>query len=81
MTTLTTALGLLPLTGWLGGVPFIGELGAGEGAEIRSPMAITVICGLLSSTLLTLIVIPVVYYLVSRLMPGSHAPKAPGAAS
>lgn len=55
MTTLTTALGLLPLA-----------LGFGKGAEVRSPMAITVIGGLTVSTLLTLIVIPVVYNLVDR---------------
>jgi HAE1 family hydrophobic/amphiphilic exporter-1 len=55
MTTLTTTLGLLPLA-----------LGFGEGAEIRSPMAITVIGGLTVSTVLTLIVIPVVYSLVDR---------------
>ncbi|TDJ72418.1 MAG: efflux RND transporter permease subunit [Planctomycetota bacterium] len=61
MTTATTVLGLLPLTGWLAGLPFVGTLGAGEGAELRAPMAITVIAGLLSSTLLTLIVIPVIY--------------------
>jgi HAE1 family hydrophobic/amphiphilic exporter-1 len=69
MTTLTTALGLLPLTGWLATVPLLGALGSGEGAEIRAPMAVTVICGLLSSTLLTLVVIPVVYSLVMRLLP------------
>jgi HAE1 family hydrophobic/amphiphilic exporter-1 len=55
MTTLTTTLGLLPLA-----------VGFGEGAEIRSPMAITVIGGLTVSTVLTLIVIPVVYSLVDR---------------
>ncbi|MGB5354398.1 MAG: efflux RND transporter permease subunit [Woeseia sp.] len=55
MTTLTTALGLLPMA-----------LGFGEGAEIRAPMAITVIGGLLTSTLLTLVVIPVVYSLLDR---------------
>ncbi|MBD3265752.1 MMPL family transporter [bacterium] len=52
MTTLTTVLALLPLA-----------LGFGEGAEIRAPMAIAVIGGLLSSTILTLIIIPVVYSL------------------
>ncbi len=52
MTTLTTTLGLFPLA-----------LGLGEGAEVRSPMAITVIGGLTVSTLLTLVVIPVVYSL------------------
>ena len=50
MTTLTTTLGLLPLA-----------IGLGDGAEVRTPMAITVIGGLLVSTLLTLVVIPVVY--------------------
>jgi len=55
MTTLTTVLGLLPMS-----------LGFGEGAEIRAPMAITVMSGLLFSTLLTLIVIPVVYETVDR---------------
>jgi len=55
MTTLTTALGLLPLA-----------MGIGEGAEVRAPMAITVIGGLTVSTLLTLIVIPVVYDLLDR---------------
>jgi len=55
MTTLTTALGLLPMA-----------VGLGEGAEVRTPMAITVIGGLLVSTLLTLIVIPVVYSLLDR---------------
>ena len=55
MTTLTTALGLLPMA-----------IGFGEGAEVRTPMAITVIGGLLMSTLLTLVVIPVVYSLLDR---------------
>jgi len=73
MTTLTTALGLLPLTGWLVSVPWLGTLGSGEGAEIRAPMAVTVICGLVSSTLLTLIVIPVVYSLMARLMPARRS--------
>jgi hydrophobic/amphiphilic exporter-1 (mainly G- bacteria), HAE1 family len=41
-------------------------LAFGEGAEVRSPMAITVIGGLLVSTLLTLVVIPVVYDLLDR---------------
>ncbi|HSM30583.1 MAG TPA: efflux RND transporter permease subunit [Woeseiaceae bacterium] len=55
MTSLTTALGLLPMA-----------LGFGEGSEVRTPMAITVIGGLLVSTLLTLVVIPVVYSLMDR---------------
>jgi HAE1 family hydrophobic/amphiphilic exporter-1 len=55
MTMLTTALGLLPLA-----------IGIGEGAEVRAPMAITVIGGLTVSTMLTLIVIPVVYAVLDR---------------
>ncbi len=55
MTTLTTVLGLSPMA-----------LGIGEGAEVRTPMAITVIGGLSVSTLLTLVVIPVVYSLLDR---------------
>jgi HAE1 family hydrophobic/amphiphilic exporter-1 len=67
MTTTTTVLGLLPLTGWLAGVPAIGALGSGEGAELRAPMAVAVVTGLVASTLLTLVVIPTVYSLVTRL--------------
>ena len=50
MTALTTILGLVPMA-------FLG----GEGAELRSPMAITVISGLFVATFLTLVVIPAVY--------------------
>jgi HAE1 family hydrophobic/amphiphilic exporter-1 len=55
MTSSTTILGLLPMA-----------LGLGEGAELRAPLAITVIGGLTVATVLTLIVIPVVYSLVDR---------------
>jgi len=55
MTTLTTVLGLLPMA-----------LGLGQGAEMRSPMAITVIGGLLTSAFLTLLVVPVMYSLLDR---------------
>ena len=41
-------------------------IGFGEGAEVRTPMAITVIFGLLFSTLLTLILLPVIYSLFDR---------------
>ena len=57
MTSLTTILGLLPMA-----------LGIGEGAELRAPLAITVIGGLSVATLLTLIVIPVVYSIFDRKM-------------
>jgi HAE1 family hydrophobic/amphiphilic exporter-1 len=55
MTTATTVLGLLPMA-----------LGLGEASELRTPMAITVIGGLLLSTLLTLVLIPVAYKLLDR---------------
>jgi HAE1 family hydrophobic/amphiphilic exporter-1 len=64
MTTATTVLGLLPMTGWLGGLPGLSALGAGEGAELREPLAITVVAGLSVSTLLTLLVVPCLYRLV-----------------
>jgi len=41
-------------------------LGIGEGAEVRAPMAITVIGGVLLTTFLTLLVIPVVYSVLDR---------------
>jgi HAE1 family hydrophobic/amphiphilic exporter-1 len=73
MTAGTTLLGLLPMTGWLASVPLLGQLGgAGAGAEIRAPMAITVVSGLAVSTLLTLIVVPVVYSLLGRLVPAGN---------
>ncbi|MFD1735322.1 efflux RND transporter permease subunit [Bacillus salitolerans] len=55
MTSLTTILGLIPLT-----------LGFGEGTEIQQPMAIVIVFGLSVSTMITLIVIPVVYYLFDK---------------
>lgn len=56
MTTATTVLGLIPMA-----------LGLGDGAEIRTPMAIAVISGLTSSTLLTLFLIPSLYALFDRM--------------
>ncbi|HYE84262.1 MAG TPA: efflux RND transporter permease subunit [Clostridia bacterium] len=50
MTTLTTILGLIPLA-----------LGIGEGAEAQAPMATVVIGGLTTSTILTLVIVPVIY--------------------
>ncbi|NJR43982.1 efflux RND transporter permease subunit [bacterium] len=55
MTTLTTLVGFLPMA-----------LGVGEGAELRAPLAITVVGGLMFSTLLTLLLVPVLYYLIDR---------------
>ena len=53
MTSLTTIMALIPLT-----------IGFGESASLRSPMALAVIGGMVSSTLLTLIVIPCVYWVI-----------------
>jgi HAE1 family hydrophobic/amphiphilic exporter-1 len=53
MTTVTTVFGLFPMA-----------LGWGAGADLRAPLAVAVIGGLLSATFLTLIVVPVVYSLV-----------------
>jgi len=55
MTSATTICGLLPMA-----------LGLGEGAELRAPLAVTVIGGLAVGTVLTLVVIPVVYSLLDR---------------
>jgi len=62
MTTSTTVLGLLPMA-----------VGLGEGSELRAPMALTVIGGLLTSTGLTLLLIPVVYSLLER----DHEARSP----
>jgi hydrophobic/amphiphilic exporter-1 (mainly G- bacteria), HAE1 family len=55
MTSLSSILGLLPLT-----------LGIGESAALRSPMAIALISGLTASTIMSLVVIPCVYYVFDR---------------
>ena len=56
MTSLTTILSLLPMA-----------IAFGDGASLRAPMAIAVIGGLVTSTLLSLIVIPCVYYLMEQM--------------
>lgn len=55
MTALTTILGLVPLA-----------LGIGEGTEMNQPMAIVVIGGLISSTILTLFIVPIIYSLIEK---------------
>jgi HAE1 family hydrophobic/amphiphilic exporter-1 len=55
MTSLTTVLSLLPLA-----------LGIGEGSEMQAPLARTVLGGLLSAALITLVFIPVLYLLFNR---------------
>jgi len=59
MTALTTSLGLTPLA-----------IGLGEGGEAQAPMARAVIGGLLSSTLITLVFVPVMYSIFERRLAG-----------
>ncbi|MDH6344008.1 HAE1 family hydrophobic/amphiphilic exporter-1 [Parabacteroides sp. PFB2-12] len=56
MTSLTTILALLPMT-----------FSFGEGSSLRTPMAIAVVGGLITSTLMSLMVIPCVYYLLEKM--------------
>ena len=55
MTTATTVLGLLPMA-----------LGLGAGSELRRPMALAVVGGLITSTALTLLIVPAVYSMLER---------------
>jgi len=64
ITTTTTVLGLLPLA-----------FGLGEGAEVQQPLALTIIAGLSSSTVLTLGVIPVVYLVLTRMLERTDRPS------
>jgi len=57
MTTSTTVLGLMPMA-----------IGFGEGAEIRAPMAITVIGGLIAGTVVTLVLVPLIYLTLESIM-------------
>jgi HAE1 family hydrophobic/amphiphilic exporter-1 len=65
MTTATTVFGLLPLA-----------LGIGAGADLRAPLAVAVIGGLISATLLTLIVVPVIYASLESLRGLARAGRA-----
>jgi multidrug efflux pump len=56
MTTLAAGLGALPLA-----------IGFGEGAELRRPLGIAIIGGLIASQIITLLTTPVVYLLLDRL--------------
>ncbi len=69
MTTVTTVLGLTPMA-----------LGIGRGADLRAPLAIAVIGGLLSATALTLIVVPVAYDLFEEFRARLRALAGLGAA-
>ncbi len=73
MTTASTVLGMLPIA-----------LGLGAGAELRQPMAVAIIGGLLASTLLSLIVVPVLYTLLEdswQRLRGQPKPSSPGPCS
>ena len=59
MTTLTTVLVLMPLV-----------VGTGEGASLRAPMAITIISGIITSTLGSLLILPCLYVVLDNLRPG-----------
>ncbi|MXZ17103.1 MAG: efflux RND transporter permease subunit [Rhodothermaceae bacterium] len=56
MTTITTVLGLLPLA-----------MGFGQGAELRAPLAIAIVGGLTSASVLTLFIVPVLYSILARM--------------
>ena len=68
MTTLAAALGALPLA-----------IGFGEGAELRRPLGVAIIGGLIASQLLTLLTTPVVYVLLDKLRRRKRAPAGPTA--
>jgi HAE1 family hydrophobic/amphiphilic exporter-1 len=65
MTTLTTVLALLPLA-----------FGTGEGSEIRGPMAVTIIGGLLAAMVGSVLVLPCLYLVLDRLRPGRRGAAA-----
>ena len=64
MTTLAAILGALPLA-----------IGFGEGAELRRPLGVSIIGGLIASQLLTLLTTPVVYVLLDKLRRRSPSEK------
>ena len=70
MTTLAAALGALPLA-----------IGFGEGAELRRPLGVAIIGGLIASQLMTLLTTPVVYVLLDKLRRRRSAPSRRGDAT
>jgi hydrophobe/amphiphile efflux-1 (HAE1) family protein len=67
MTTIAMILGMMP-----------SAMGRGEGSEFRSPISIATIGGLITSTLLTLVVVPVAYLLLARIVERVKAWRAQG---
>lgn len=70
MTTLAMVFGMLPLA-----------VGLGEGSEQRAPLAHAVIGGVLASTLLTLLIVPVLYTLLDDLGRPRKRPDSPAPGS
>jgi HAE1 family hydrophobic/amphiphilic exporter-1 len=68
MTTIAMILGMMP-----------SAMGRGEGSEFRSPISIATIGGLITSTMLTLVVVPVAYFLLARTLDRVKAWRASGA--
>jgi len=64
MTALVASLGFVPMA-----------LATGTGAEVQKPLATVVIGGLVSSTLLTLVVLPVLYRLFARVARSTETPE------
>ena len=64
MTTISTILGMLPLA-----------LGIGAGAELRASMAVAVVGGLITSSLLTMVVVPLAYFMIDRFQIGLRNKK------
>jgi len=60
-TSLTTILGLLPMV-----------LSAGTGSEIQRPLALVVLAGMVSATILTLLILPALYYLIEARIEGKN---------
>jgi hydrophobic/amphiphilic exporter-1 (mainly G- bacteria), HAE1 family len=70
MTAIATILALVPMA-----------LGLGEGSFLSTPLAVVVIGGLFTSTILTLILVPVLYLVVDRLRPAPAAERSDDAAA
>jgi HAE1 family hydrophobic/amphiphilic exporter-1 len=65
MTTMAMIFGMMPVA-----------LGLGAGAELRSSMGVVLIGGLVTSTFLTLIIVPLVYFLIDEIQQSSQARKS-----
>lgn len=65
MTALTAALGMLPLA-----------IGKGAGSELEQPLAIVIVGGMVTSTALTLIVVPALFQVFMRRHAWQHEPGA-----